>query len=137
MFSVRKIFLSVHYTLAELIKLQLIISLLLDLCSWWQQLLGKTYWLQYQNGVMVSNSFVFRKTKRCRQNVFLCWCWSLRIKCLCDWMARGKSWIIKTNLFNQKNYRECWGGIDFKTLKFSLATKIQDWFTIFSELKLN
>ena len=44
------------------------ISLRLALNSWWQQLLGKTYGLRYQNGAMVSDSFAYRKTKSCRQH---------------------------------------------------------------------
>ena len=51
-------------------KLKVIIFLVLKLSSWLQQLLGKTYGLRYQNGVMVNDSFdSFRKTKSCRKHV--------------------------------------------------------------------
>ena len=52
-------------------KLNLAISSVLSLSSWWQQALGKTYALRCQNGVMVSDSFVFSKTKSCRQHALL------------------------------------------------------------------
>ena len=74
-FFVRKIFLVKYFSLrsscCKLIKLHYFtISLILDLRSWWQQLFGKTYCQQFQNEVMVSDSFGFRKTKSCTQHVF-------------------------------------------------------------------
>ena len=48
-------------------KLNLAICSVPSLSSWWQQPLGKTYAIRCQNGVMVSDSFVFSKTKSCRQ----------------------------------------------------------------------
>ena len=39
------------------------ISLRLAMNSWWQQLLGKTYGLRYQNGAMFSDSFPRGKPK--------------------------------------------------------------------------
>ena len=52
-------------------KLNLAICSVLSLSSWWQQPLGETYGLQCENKVMVSDSFVFKKTKSCRQHVLL------------------------------------------------------------------
>ena len=52
--------------------------------------------LQCQNGVMVSDSFDFRKTKRCICSLSAEVQWQL--KCLYVWMARDKSWIIKSNI---------------------------------------
>ena len=46
----------------------LVICLVLSLSSWCQQPLGNTYVLVCQNEVKVSDSFVFRKTKSCRQH---------------------------------------------------------------------
>ena len=47
------------------------ICLVPSLSSWWQQSLGKTYGLGCQNGVIVSESFAFRKTKSRRQHTLL------------------------------------------------------------------
>ena len=52
-------------------KLNLAIFSVLSLSSWWQQPLGETYDLRSQNGVMIGDSFVFRKTKSRRQHAFL------------------------------------------------------------------
>ena len=52
-------------------KLIFAICLVLSLSSLWQQPLRKTYGLQCQIGVMVSDSFAFRETKNCRQHVLL------------------------------------------------------------------
>ena len=52
-------------------KLNFTICSVLLLSSWWQQPLGKTYGLQYQNGLIVSDLFAFRKTKTCRQHALL------------------------------------------------------------------
>ena len=46
--------------------MRLISALQLAFNSWWQQLLGKTYGVRYQNGAMVSDVFAFRKTKSYR-----------------------------------------------------------------------
>ena len=107
MLSVRKIYFSIHSLYCKLIKLQFTVSVALALCSGWLKLLGKTYYLQWQNGVMVSDSFAFSKCKSFRQHVLFVWGWSLRIKCFCDWMAKGKLWMIKTypngkNIWNAK-----------------------------------
>ena len=58
----------IHY---KLMKLNFAICSVLSLSSWWQQLLAKTCSLQYQNGLMVSDLFAFRKTKSCRQHALL------------------------------------------------------------------
>ena len=50
-------------------KLQVIILLVLELSSWLQQHLKKTYGLRCQKGIMVNDSFAFRKTKSCRRHV--------------------------------------------------------------------
>ena len=50
-------------------KLQVIILLALELSSWLQQHLKKTYGLRCQNGVMFNDSFAFRKTESCRRHV--------------------------------------------------------------------
>ena len=63
------IFFYVQFIYRRLIKLKVIIFLVLELSSWLQQLLGKTYGLRYQNGVMVNDSFIFRKTKSCIEHV--------------------------------------------------------------------
>ena len=52
-------------------KLNFTICSVLSLSSWWQQPLGKTYSLRYQNRLMVSDLFAFRKTKSCRQHALL------------------------------------------------------------------
>ena len=52
-------------------KLNLAISVVLSLSSWWQKPLGKTYAVCRQNRVMVSGCFVFSKTKSCRQHALL------------------------------------------------------------------
>ena len=52
-------------------KLNLAIYTVLSLSLWWQQPLEKPYGLWCQNGVMVSDSFDFRKTKSCRQHALL------------------------------------------------------------------
>ena len=52
-------------------KLNLAIFSVLSLSSWWQQPLGERYGLRCKNRVMVSNSFVFKKTKSCRQHALL------------------------------------------------------------------
>ena len=40
--------------------------------SWWcWQTLGKTYGHRYQNGLLISNSFAFMKTKSCKQHALL------------------------------------------------------------------
>ena len=44
------------------------ISLRLVMNSWWQQLLGKTYGLLYQNGAMVNDCFADMKAKSYRQH---------------------------------------------------------------------
>ena len=63
------IFFYVQFIHRQLIKLKVISFLVLELSSWLQQLLGKTYGLRCQNAVMVNGSFVFRKTKSCRKHV--------------------------------------------------------------------
>ena len=58
--------------------------------------LREILWPLCQNGVLVSDSLAFRKTKGCKQHILLvqrCW-W---LKCFCDWMARGKSWLVRNN----------------------------------------
>ena len=58
--------------------------------------MGKFYGLRWQNEVLVSDSLAFRKTNNCKRHVLLvqrCW-W---LKCLCDWMAMDKSWLIRNN----------------------------------------
>ena len=52
-------------------KLNFAIFLVLSLSSWWQQPLAKTYDLRCQNRVMVSDSFLFKKSKSCRQHALL------------------------------------------------------------------
>ena len=52
-------------------KLDLAICSVLSLSSWWQQPLRETYGLRCENRVMVSDSFVFKKTKSYRQPVLL------------------------------------------------------------------
>ena len=66
-----KIVLSIPCIHHKLMKLNFTICSVLSLSSWWQQLLGKTYGLQCQNGLMVSDLFAFRKTKSCRQHALL------------------------------------------------------------------
>ena len=44
-------------------KLKAVNYLVLQLNSWLQQLLGKAYDLRCQNGVMVNDSFAFRKPR--------------------------------------------------------------------------
>ena len=66
-----KIVLSISCIHYKLMKLNFTICSVLSLSSWWQQLLGKTYGLQCQNGLMVSDLFAFRKTKSCRQHALL------------------------------------------------------------------
>ena len=58
----------IHY---QLMKLNCNICSVLSLSSWWQQLLGKTYGLQFQNGLLVSDLFAFSKTKSCGQHALL------------------------------------------------------------------
>ena len=58
----------IHY---KLMKLNFAMFLVLFLSSWWQQTLGKTYGLRCQNGVLVSDSFAFTKTKSCKQHALL------------------------------------------------------------------
>ena len=58
----------IHY---KLMKLNFVICSILSLSSWSQQPLRKTYGLRCQNGVMVSDSFAFRKTSSCRQHALL------------------------------------------------------------------
>ena len=62
------IFLSIPYIHYKLMKLNFAIYLVMSLSSWWKQPLGKSYGIQWQNGVMVQVSFGFRKTKNCRQH---------------------------------------------------------------------
>ena len=52
-------------------KLNLAVCSVLSLSPCWQQPLGKAYVLRCQNEVMVSDSFVFSKTKSCRQHALL------------------------------------------------------------------
>ena len=98
-----KIFLSIPCIHYKRTKLNFVICSILSLCSWWQQPLAKTYGFRCQNGVIVSDSFAFGKTKSYRQHVLLvlrmtllnCLRW---LNCLCDWMARNKSWMIKNDI---------------------------------------
>ena len=59
------------------------------LSSWWQQLLGKTFGLRYQNGATVSDSFAKTKTRSCRQHglMFSGWHFKSRV-CVC-WAIMG------------------------------------------------
>ena len=94
-----KIVLSIPCIHHKLMKLNFIICSVLSLSSRWQQLLGKTYGLQCQNGyLMVGDLFAFRKTKSFRQHALKCWGWRWWLKRLCDWMARDESWMIKNNI---------------------------------------
>ena len=95
-----KMFLSVPCIHYKLMKLDFASYLLLSLRSWWEQLLGKTYGLQCQDGAMVSDSSSFKKIKSCRQNSLLVLRLTSVIRCFCDWMTCGKSWMIKT-IYNQ------------------------------------
>ena len=54
-----------------IMTLNFVICSILSLTSWWQQPLGKTYGLRCQNGVIVGDSFAFRKTKSFRQHALL------------------------------------------------------------------
>ena len=71
-------------------KLKVIIFLVLELSSWLQQLLGKTYVLRCQNGVTVNDSFAFRKTKSCGKHALFV---------AGDFVTESK----KTNMNDQKN----------------------------------
>ena len=62
------LYIYIHY---KLMKLNFTIWSVLSLSSWWQQLLGRIYGLQCQNGLMVTDLFAFRKTKSCRQQALL------------------------------------------------------------------
>ena len=67
---VKKIF-SVPCLHYKLMKLNFAICLVLSLSSLQQHFFGKTYGLLFQNVVMISNSFAFRKTKSCRKHALL------------------------------------------------------------------
>ena len=56
---------SLYHVYIKLMKLNFTICPVLSLRTWWQQLLGKTFGLHCQNGLMVSDLFAFRKTKSC------------------------------------------------------------------------
>ena len=64
-----KLFCSVPFIHFKLMKFKVIRSLVLLLSTSCQQLLGKFYIVRCQNGVMVSDYFVFRKIKRCIDNM--------------------------------------------------------------------
>ena len=66
------IFLSVPCIQYKLMKPNFVICLaLLFSSSWWEQHLGKSYDLRWQNGAMISDYFAFKKTKSCRQHALL------------------------------------------------------------------
>ena len=94
-------------------KLKVINFLLLKLNSWLQQLLEKTYGLWCQNGVMVNDSFAFRKTKSCRKHVLFVTgdfvTESQRTNMndqkniqpnICRWQLKTRSWL---NIFEWKS----------------------------------
>ena len=70
-FLFAKVFHSVPCIYYKPMKRNFVVWSVPSLSSWWQQPLGKTYGLRCQNRVMVSDSFVFRKTKSCTQHSFL------------------------------------------------------------------
>ena len=65
-------------------------SLWLVLSSWWQQRLGKTYSLRYQNKAMISDFFAYRKTKTCRQHGLLFWGWHFYNSVCVRWAVIGR-----------------------------------------------
>ena len=75
-------------------KLNLAICSVLLLTSWWQQPLGETYDLRYLNIVMISDSFVFKKTKSCWKHALLL----LRLTLanlsafLIEWQGANREW---------------------------------------------
>ena len=84
------IFFYVQFIHRQLMKLKVISFLVLKLSSWLQQLLEKTYGLRCQNGVMVNDSFAFRKTKSCRKHV---------VFVAGDFVTESQ----RTNMIDQKN----------------------------------
>lgn len=121
-----KIFLSVHFTRLKLKKLKATkikkinfnISLALTLSSGWQQLMGKNYSLLCVNGVMLSNFFVVRNTKNCRQHAFFM---KLRFDILVCFVTKWREQIVN----NEKDDVKSWEAPDFTTLKMPLTAKSQ------------